>query len=210
MPEPECVDDANSPIDLFPMLDAFLSATFPQEMQLSVGYYGSNFGNVKRKVFVSYHHAGDQAYYNAFSQRFHDNYDVISDNSLERRVNSDDAEYVMRNIRENYITGSSCTIVLVGNQTWGRRYVDWEIKATLDRQHSLIGVQLPSLRPLPNGLYSVPGRLHDNIQSGYALWVTWADITSSPQRCAGLIEAAASRNRVFIMNGRDRLVRNLA
>ena len=32
---------------------------------------------VKHKIFVSYHHGGDQAYYDAFSQSFHDSYDVI-------------------------------------------------------------------------------------------------------------------------------------
>src|SRR5712671_172295 len=30
------------------------------------------------------------------------------DNSVERRIDSDDVEYVMRRIRENYVTGSSC------------------------------------------------------------------------------------------------------
>jgi hypothetical protein len=32
---------------------------------------------VKHKIFVSYHHRGDQAYYEAFSNAFHDTYDVI-------------------------------------------------------------------------------------------------------------------------------------
>src|SRR5215472_9931045 len=95
---------------------------------------------VKRKVFISYHHAGDQAYYDAFSRAFSGVYDVITDNSLVRGIESDVVEYVMRRIRENYITGSSCTIVLVGRDTWGRKYVDWEIDATLQKEHGLIGV----------------------------------------------------------------------
>src|SRR5262249_26726190 len=89
---------------------------------------------LKHKIFVSYHHGGDQAYYNAFSKAFHDSYDVIYDNSLERQVDSDNVDYVRRRIQENYITGTSCTIVLVGKETWGRKYVDWEIEATLDRE----------------------------------------------------------------------------
>ena len=75
---------------------------------------------VKHKVFVSYHHGGDQAYYDAFSKAFHDTYDVIYDNSLERQIDSDNVDYVIQKIRDNYITGSSCTIVLVGAATWGR------------------------------------------------------------------------------------------
>ncbi len=37
-------------------------------------------------------------------------YDVIHDNSLRDSISSNDSEYVMRKIREDYITGSSCTI----------------------------------------------------------------------------------------------------
>src|SRR5207253_16569 len=76
---------------------------------------------------------------------FSASYDVITDNLLDRAVGSDDVEYVMRRIRENYITGSSCTLVLVGRDTWGRKYVDWEIDATLQKEHGLIGLQLPTL-----------------------------------------------------------------
>jgi hypothetical protein len=66
---------------------------------------------IKRKVFVSYHHGGDRAYYDAFINAFSNTYDVIQDNSVERAVDRTNADYVIRRIRENYITGSSCTIV---------------------------------------------------------------------------------------------------
>lgn len=163
---------------------------------------------VKRKVFVSYHHGGDQAYYDAFSHTFHDTYDVITDNSLGSAIDSDNVDYVMRRIRENYVTGSSCTIVLVGAHTSGRKYVDWEIKTTLDKQHGLIGVQLPTLLPGPNGLVIVPDRLNANIHSGYALWITWAAITASAQACASYIEQANARDKRLIINTRDRRLRN--
>jgi hypothetical protein len=61
----------------------------------------------KRSIFVSYHHGGDRAYYAAFSGLFADTYHVIQDNSVERLIDSDDVEYVLRKIREDYITGSS-------------------------------------------------------------------------------------------------------
>jgi hypothetical protein len=163
---------------------------------------------VKRKVFVSYHHLGDQAYYDAFSRTFHDNYDVITDNSLERRIDSDDADYIRRRISENNITGTSCTIVLVGAKTWGRKHVDWEIKTTLDMQHALIGVRLPTAVTSPQGTVVVPGRLHDNIQSGYALWPTWAEVTSSAEACTGYIEIANQRGKKLIVNARERLLKN--
>lgn len=162
----------------------------------------------KPRVFVSYHHHGDQKYYDAFSKTFCDAYDIITDNSLEREVDSDDVDYVMRRIRENFITGSSCTIVLVGADTWGRKYVDWEIKATLDKEHGLIGVQLPTLIAGSNGTVSVPDRLNDNIRSKFAPWITWASITGSPQACASYVQQACQRDKKLIANTREMRARN--
>lgn len=163
---------------------------------------------MKRKIFVSYHHAGDQAYYNAFSDTFHDTYDVVYDNSLERTIDSDNVNYVMQRIRDTCITGSSCTLVLVGQDTWGRKYVDWEIKATLEKQHGLIGVRLPTAPISADNKIIVPDRLHDNIQSGYAVWVDWQQITASAISLQQHVAAATSRDSNLIVNTRDRRLRN--
>jgi hypothetical protein len=163
---------------------------------------------IRRRVFLSYHHAADQRYYDAFSATFHDAYELISDTSLERRIDSDDVNYVLRRIRESYITGSSCTIVLVGAETWRRKYVDWEIDATLQKGHGLIGVRLPTLYPMADGLYPVPDRLFDNVNSGYAVWTDWATITQGRHSLISLIETANSRNPSLIDNSRPRRMRN--
>jgi len=139
---------------------------------------------------------------------FHDEYELISDTSLERRIDSDNVDYVLRRIRENYITGSSCTIVLVGAATWGRKYVEWEIEATLEKGHGLIGVRLPTLYPLANGLYPVPDRLFDNVESGYAIWTDWATIIQGRHNLINLIESANARSPLLINNTRSRRVRN--
>lgn len=163
---------------------------------------------VKRKVFVSDHHGGDQAYYNAFAGAFCEVYDVIYDNSLERRVDSEDVDYVMRRIREDYITGSSCTIVLVGRETPIRKYVDSEVKATLDKQHGLIGVQLPTAPISLQGTISVQTRLNDNINSGYALWVSLGQVTANSQHLTQYIAMANAKDKKPIVNNRDRRLRN--
>lgn len=163
---------------------------------------------VKHRVFVSYHHDGDQAYYNLFSKTFHDTYDVLYDNSLERSVDSDDVKYVMRRIRENHIAGTSCTIVLVGAQTQYRKYVDWEISATLEKGHALIGVQLPSALITADQHVQVPLRLLDNINSGFALWVSWEQITASTALLSNYIANAKGRSTSLIDNSRARRVRN--
>lgn len=163
---------------------------------------------VKRRVFISYHHASDQAYYDSLSRLFELQYEVIQDGSLDRMLDSDDCEYVMRRIRERYITGSSCTLVLCGPETPWRKYVDWEIKATLDKEHGLIGVALPTIRQNVQGQRLVADRLHDNIQSGYAQWVEWFQLQQGPTYLQGIIEQANARPKWAIQNNRPLRQRN--
>lgn len=160
----------------------------------------------KRKVFISYHHGGDQPYYDAFAKTFSDGYEIFSDNSPERAYNSDSSDYVRWAIAQNDITGSSCTIVLCGANTHQRKYVDWEIKYTLDRKHGLIGLWLPTLPLLADNGTQKPDRLQDNIGSGYAAWLKWGTIT--PDLLKTTIEASVAANNALIKNGRPMRQRN--
>lgn len=123
-------------------------------------------------------------------------------------IDSSNTDYVIRRIRENYITGSSCTVVLCGAQTPYRKFVDWEIKATLDKQHGIIGVNLPTNPMSENYKYTVPDRLYDNIQSGYAIWVDWATFIQSTQSVQQHIELANSKSALLINNSRVLRQRN--
>lgn len=160
----------------------------------------------RRKVFVSYHHGGDQAYYDEFSRFFHDQYEAVFDNSLERRVDSDDARYVMQRIRDSCVTGTSCTVVLIGAQTHERKYVDWEIKATLDKQHGLIGIVLPNHQKTIDGKIVVPDRFHRNISTGYAAFEHWNNLTA--QRLIEMVDAAANQPKSLIDNSMEMKQRN--
>lgn len=163
---------------------------------------------VKRKIFVSYHHDSDQAHYDVFSQKFSAEWGVVTDNSLERFIDSDDSDYVMRRIRENYISGTSCTVVLCGRDTPGRKYVDWEIKATLDDSHGLLGVALPTANRTLDGKVIVPDRFIDNWNSGYAAWVHWNDLFTDATRLRALVNDAVARPADRIVNGRALRARN--
>lgn len=167
---------------------------------------GSN--TAKRRLFVSYHHANDQTMYDDFVRTFCNTYDLITDNSLDNIIDSEDPAYIMRRIREDYVTGSSCTVVLVGRDTWGRKFVDWEIDATLQREHGLIGVQLPTAQALPNGNVLVPDRLLDNINSNYAEWTSWQSLMGNPRLLPNLIELANGKPAFRIRNDRARRLRN--
>ena len=165
-------------------------------------------GTERRRIFISYHHRGDQRPYDEFSSLFHDRYEAITDNSVERRIDSADFNYIMRCIRENHLKGSSCTVVLCGRETPSRRYVDWEIEASLGQEMGLVAVLLPTIETFENGGTAKPNRLQDNIDSGYAEWVWWHTLRTDPGRLSAILETANSKPTRLIANGRPRMTRN--
>lgn len=136
-------------------------------------------------MYVSYQHSHDQAYFDAFSALYSSSYG-ISGNSVRRDASS------------------SCTIVLCGLETRWRTSVDREISATLDEEQGLIGVKLPNLRIGPDE----GNRLQDNIESGYAVWVTWGQLCGGSNSLASSIEEAIARPKDLIRNGRPLRLRN--
>ena len=102
----------------------------------------------KRKVFISYYH-GDQDAVNKFVKDFGDVFipKTIGVKDGDFDFDSNDPQYIMRKIREQKLEDSTVTIVLVGSCTHSRRYVDWEIKASLQQGQSmpngLIAINLP-------------------------------------------------------------------
>jgi hypothetical protein len=122
---------------------------------------------VRHKCFLSYHHEDCPAV-----EHFLDLFDGCFIHRgiamPEDVIDSNDPDYVMRRIRELYLDDSTLTIVLIGPHTWSRRYVDWEVQASLRRSQ---------FGPLPNGLLAIqlwedcrdlPDRVLFNVDSGYA------------------------------------------
>jgi hypothetical protein len=147
---------------------------------------------VKPKVFVSYHHERDQAYYDRFAKLFADCYDIITDTSIDRIIASDDATHQQQVIREQHITGSSITAALCGAESWKRKWIDWEIAMTLNKRHALLGIGLPTSQRSASGAVIVPDRLHANIVSGYAHFIQW---TNDPQFLSAAISGSSERAR---------------
>lgn len=164
----------------------------------------------KHKVFISYHHRGDQGWFDRFTDLFAEHYEIFYDESLDGRIRSDDPEYINRAIREDHIVGSSISIVLCGAETWKRKYVDWEIHSTLHHKHALMGIALPTAARGDGGGIIVPGRLHENIQSRFAYWLpSWSN---NPSAMRTAIEAAItlSSDTSKIRNDRLKMERNLS
>lgn len=131
-------------------------------------------------------------------------------------INSTDTDYVMRRIRELYLSDSTVTIVLLGKCTWARRYVDWEIQSSLRNgqtvtANGLLGITLPSY-PSSNGYF--PNRLNLNLRQTsdqvdcYARWMSYP---TTPQSLMEAIEAAYQRrttHQKWINNPREFMKNN--
>lgn len=175
----------------------------------SIFQYALDEAVAKPRIFVSYYHDEDQAWADRLSTLFHDTFNVVTDRSLESPVDSDANDYIRRFIREQNITGTSVTVVLCGPNTWKRKWVDWEIQMTLNKEHGLLGVVLPKQRPTifqPN--YLVPDRLFANVQSSYAHWIHW---TEDPLVFLTAVNEAKRRSEwtALIRNGEPAMSRNL-
>lgn len=174
--------------------------------------------DTKHKVFISYHHE-DQEEVEAFIKEFDENKDVFITRALgvdieQDIINSTNTDYVMRRIRELYLKDSTVTIVLIGKCTWARRYVDWEIQASLRQgetviPNGLLGIKLPSYNS--NGY---PDRLNKNLKSNDQEEDCYARVIDYPKRKDTLKKwiddafNARKTRRDKIVNPRDKFTYN--
>lgn len=135
----------------------------------------------RHKCFISYHQE-DEDEAGSFIDTYGDVFiaKVLGVSDEDDFIHSDDTDYVMRRIRELYLTDSTVTIVLVGKCTWARKYVDWEIASTLrndatNKRSGLLGITLPTAANYSDK--KPPGRLNDNLPptdgQGYARWIKY-------------------------------------
>jgi hypothetical protein len=133
--------------------------------------------STRHKCFVSYHVADLQeveAFLDTFGEEFIPRTIGVTDE--DDFIDSDNEDYIKSRIREEYLSNSTVTIVLLGEGTWGRKYVDWEISATLrndtvNKRSGLLVMPLPS----KGNSAHLPARVKDNWVSGdsdnsYALY----------------------------------------
>lgn len=140
----------------------------------------------RHKCFVSYH-VDDMAEVEAFISEFGSEFIARSVGVTveDDFVDSDDDEYVKRRIREKYLTDSTVTILLLGNCTWARKFVDWEVSSSLrndavNKRNGLLVYPLPSM----NNSARLPDRVKDNWVKGdqeksYARYLVYPNSAST-------------------------------
>ncbi len=135
-----------------------------------------------RNCFISYHHEKDEEALVKLRK-------VVSGQSLfDYSLKEDISEYtddtIYQYIRDK-MRRSSVTIVLIGERTGDRMWIDWELWASLrrythpyDYRHSFLPNGLLGIY-LPVDEHCVPNRLQDNIDSGYAVTMHWRNVGQS-------------------------------
>ena len=89
--------------------------------------------NTKHKVFLSYYHADDQYYKERFEELFGNTF-------INKSVGNGDIDddlstnYIKRLIQEGYQTDTSVLVVLIGENRYKHKHVDWEISAVLSKK----------------------------------------------------------------------------
>ncbi|HHH54644.1 MAG TPA: hypothetical protein ENK91_13365 [Bacteroidetes bacterium] len=140
---------------------------------------------MRHNVFVSYHHNSDQYYRNKFEELFSDYYDIFVSKSVQIGDIDDNLppQRIRQLIRDKYLRESTVTVVLIGSKTWKRKHIDWEIGASIrqtqyNSRSGLIGIILPSYLRSDTSKYNpktIPPRLYDNIECGFAKIYNWND-----------------------------------
>lgn len=171
-------------------------------------------GPIRRTVFISHSHLHEvetKQFLKDFDGVFIPRHIGVS--NRDDFIESTDPEYVMRRIREKHIGLATVTIILVGSCTHSRRYVDWEIKASLQQgkdrlPNGLIAIQLPSC---PNGAF-LPPRLQQNLRAndldGYARYYRYP---RNPAELRRWVEEAFQARKTMaekIVNPNDMMANN--
>ncbi len=123
-----------------------------------------------RKVFVSYSHRLNQTAADKFREIFAGRRDVFIDKSIREDIGEYTASTIKNRLR-TLIRDSSVTVVLIGKETGGRHWVDWEIYNSLrtspgNTRNGLLGIKIPY------NTHWIPDRLLDNVPN-MGLIIDW-------------------------------------
>lgn len=166
----------------------------------------------RHKVFLSYHHENDEKYKILFEKMFGNVYisKAVELGDIDPYLNT---ETIRRKIRDKYLRDSTVTVVLVGEETWKRKHIDWEISSSIrhtqfNPRSGLLGIILPTHPDYQKKTYNpyiIPPRLYDNSDCGYAKIHDW---TNNPNFIQNWIHEAFNRKNNINPNNARSLFKN--
>lgn len=176
--------------------------------QLSESHRYSQDSPTRHKCFISYH-SDDAVEVLKFVENFESVFipKVIGISDEDPAVDSNNTDYIMDRIRDKYLADSTVTIVMVGECTWARKFIDWEVYSSLrrdrrNRLNGLMAIQLP-------GAGRLPDRVDDNV--GEEFYGRYYKYPRSNESLRSMIDDAynARQTRAHLIdNSRARRVRN--
>ena len=102
-----------------------------------------------RQVFFSFHYTNDIFRVNTVRNHWITKANGLEagywDHSLWEKTKLR-GKQALKDLIEEGLKGSSVTVVLIGNQTAGREWVNWEIKRSHERGMGMIGVYIHQIR----------------------------------------------------------------
>lgn len=108
-----------------------------------------------RKVFYSFHYGADcQRAAQVRTMGVVEGNPPASDNAWEKVTRGGNA--AIERWIDDQLAGRTCTVVLVGEKTAGRKWIDYEIKESWNRGLGIVGVRIHRLKDL-NGDQSEEG-----------------------------------------------------
>jgi len=167
----------------------------------------------RHKVFLSYYHKEDEQYRKLFEKMFGDIYvsKSVEVGDIDPNLKT---ETIRKKIRDEFLRDSTVTVVLVGKNTWQRKHVDWEISSSIrhtqyNPRSGLLGIILPSYPSYKENEYSrytIPPRLWDNIQCGFAKIYSWQNNEETVQNW--IHEAFLRKDKITPVNSRPLFRKN--
>ena len=181
---------------------------------------------IRRKVFISYF-KGDKPWVDALVRDYGQQGTgvfiprVVGVKDEDDFVNSDNPDYIISAIRERYIQDTSVTILIIGQCTHSRKYIDWEIKSSLRQPvkgmpNGLLGLAVaPPKDPFGNPIWHVlPERFSINYKDkrpdlSYAQYRTWPTNAAELRKWIEESYYSAENNSDRITNPQEMILRNL-
>lgn len=171
----------------------------------------------RHKVFVSYHHCYDENYKKEFCR-------MLGSDIVDKSVEDGDVDIYLKTdtirhkIRDEFIADASVTVVLIGQCTWQRKHVDWEIGSSLwdTRKNSrcgLLGILLPTHYDFGQKTYDnnlIPPRLADNCgtKDAFGEIYDWPRPWSTDSVRSWIHHAFQRRSSIIPKNSRQQFARN--
>lgn len=166
---------------------------------------------VRHKCFITYHGA-DIVGVTDFVEKFNDVFiprvvGVSDSDHFKDPVSSEDEEYIKKQIGSKYLSDSTVTILYVGQCTWARKYVDWELSSSLRNDTVNKRNGLLALTPADRSTNKLPDRFADNWAKDGSRYARYHYYPQSADELRGWIEDAfrARDSRSNLINNKRAL-----